>query len=116
MVDLHQTIKAALETIGLPVHYEMFLRSGLATPCISYMELTNFVERQTDITDISRLSYQIKVWDTSIQNVQNYAAQVDAIMRGLEFKRTSSAELHDTNSAMIQKVLVYSALAEEKFN
>lgn len=116
MVDLHPTIKAALEAIGLPVHYEMFLHSGLDTPCISYMELTNFVERQTDITDISRLSYQIKIWDTSMQNVQNYAARVDVIMRALDFKRTSSAELHDTNSAMIQKVLVYSALAEEKFN
>ena len=51
MIDYHPTLLKALKEIGLPVHYEMTLHSGLATPCISYMELTNYVSTQTDITD-----------------------------------------------------------------
>ena len=35
MIDYHSNLVSALKTIGIPVHYEMTLHSGLATPCVS---------------------------------------------------------------------------------
>ena len=42
MIDYHGDLVTALKTI-LPTYYEMTLHSGLATPCISYMEINNYV-------------------------------------------------------------------------
>lgn len=116
MIDFHQEIVKALETIELPVHYEMFLKSGTETPCISYLELTNFVETQSDITDITTIQYQIKIWDNSIGTIQRYAPEVDKVMRALGFKRVSAQELYDTGSSMIQKVFTYEAKALDFIN
>lgn len=69
MIDFHPTLRTALAAIGLPVHYEMVLHSGLGVPCLSYMELTNFVELQTDVTDVSRVAYQIKIWAPDIPTI-----------------------------------------------
>lgn len=113
MIDYHIELRNALKTIGIPVHYELSLHSGLKTPCISYMELTNFVQTSTDITDISTIQYQIKVWGTDIAQLQGYAKAIDTLLRPLGWQRNSAAELYDTNSAMIQKVLTYSATGLE---
>ena len=66
MVDFHANLVAALETI-LPTHYELFLHSGLTTPCISYMELTNNDEETGDTLGYSSISYQVKVWGNKIE-------------------------------------------------
>lgn len=113
MIDYHPTLIKALKEIGLPVHYEMTLHSGLATPCISYMELTNYVSTQTDITDISIIQYQVKVWANDISLIQKYAGLVDEKLRSLNWKRVSSNELYDNNSSMIQKVMTYEATSLE---
>ena len=42
MINYHKELVSALNTV-LPTHYEMTLHSGLETPCISYMELNNYV-------------------------------------------------------------------------
>lgn len=114
MTDNHQIIVSALNTV-LPTHYEMFLHSGLETPCISYMELTNFDYKTGDTCGYSMVSYQIKVWATDIALIQKYALEVDKVVRPLGFKRTSSAELFDENSSMIQKVMTYEGMALENF-
>ena len=115
MKDYHKEIVAALKTTGLPVHYELFLHSGLQTPCISYMEISNIDEMNGNTHGYSRISYQVKVWDNNIQVIQYHIQDVDRVMRGLGFKRTGSAELHDSNSTMIQKVNTYELLAYEKY-
>ena len=115
MIDLHSTIVSALKTIGLPVHYEMILHSGMETPCISYMELTNFVQDQSDVSDISVIQFQVKIWGTSIATLQSYVPLIDKAMRDINFKRTSAAELYDNNSSMIQKVFTYEKLAAEVY-
>lgn len=115
MIDLHTNIVAALKGLGLPVHYEMFLHSGLETPCISYLEISNIDELKGNTHGFSRVSYQVKVWGKDIGNIQNYAANVNGIMHELGFKRTSSAELHDTNSAMIQKVMTFEIIVYEEY-
>ena len=80
------------------------------------MELNNSIEEDGDSIGYSRIKYQIKVWANNIEIIQEYAPKVDKAMRALGFKRVASAELYDNNSAMIQKVLTYEALALEEFD
>lgn len=114
MIDYHKNLVAALNKI-LPTHYEMVLHSGLAIPCISYMEINNYVDSNGDTLGYSRITYQIKVWGNNIADLQKYALQIDAALRPLGWKRISSGELYDNNSTMIQKIMTYEALAYETF-
>lgn len=114
MNDYHINLVAALNTI-LPTHYELNLHSGLETPCISYQELNNYVEANGDTIGYSRLSYQVKVWGNDLKDLQHYSKVIDATLRPLGWKRTSSGELYDYNSTMKQKILTYEALALEEY-
>ena len=114
MIDLHSDMVKALSTI-LPTHYEMKLESGTATPCISYMEINNYVSSSGDTLGYSKVSYQVKVWAHSIAEIQKYALQIDRVLRPLGWVRISSGELYDNQSTMIQKILTYEALASETY-
>jgi len=100
MIDYHSNIVSALSNI-LPTHYEMALHSGLAVPCISYMELNNSSADTGDTIGYSHITYQIKVWGNNIGLLINYAKDIDNVLRTLGFKRISSNELYDNNSSMI---------------
>lgn len=114
MIDYHSNLVSALKTV-LPTYYEMALTSGTKTPCISYMETNNYSSNQGDTMGYSRIYYQIKIWANDIALIQKYALEVDAVLRPLGFTRTSSGELYDNNSAMIQKIMTYEALAHETY-
>jgi hypothetical protein len=114
MIDYHSNLVSALKTV-LPTYYEMALTSGTNTPCISYMETNNYSSNQGDTMGYSRIYYQIKIWANDIELIQKYALEVDAALRPLGFTRTSSGELYDNNSAMIQKIMTYEALAHETY-
>lgn len=114
MIDYHSNLVAALNTI-LPTHYELNLHSGLQTPCISYQERNNYVEENGDTLGYSRISYQVKVWGNDLAELQRYAQAIDALLRPLGWKRTSSGELYDHNSTMKQKILTYEAKACEVY-
>ena len=114
MIDYHKTLLNTLKAI-LPTHYEMTLHSGLKTPCLSFMELSNYVEDDGDSLGYSRIQYQIKIWANDIAIIQQYAPIVDKALRAIGFKRVGSVELYDNKSAMIQKVLTYEALALEEY-
>lgn len=115
MIDFHKELVAALNTI-LPTHYELTLTSNTKTPCISYQERNNSAVEQGDTLGYSRISYTVKVWGNDLAALQRYAATIDNVLRPIGFKRTSSGELYDYNSTMIQKILTYEALAKESFN
>lgn len=115
MIDYHKQLVSALKTIGIDVHYEMVLHSGLKTPCISYMELSNIATEEGDSLGYSRLQYQISIWANNISDIQKYALKIDLVLRPLGFKRVGCNEMYDTNSTMIQKILTYEALAYETF-
>lgn len=115
MIDYHSNLVSALQTIGIDVHYEMTLHSGLTTPCISYMELNNSMAETGDTLGYSNIQYQIKVWSNDIADLQKYALAIDNVLRPLGFKRTSSGELYDNNSTMIQKIMTYECLALEQW-
>ena len=115
MNNYHLTVITALKTVGLPVHYEMFLHSGLETPCISYLEISNIDELNGNTHGYSRIAYQVKLWGNDIEIIQNYIKPLDNAMRSLGFKRISCQELYDTNSAMMQKVMTYEVIAYEEY-
>lgn len=115
MIDYHSNLVSALDSI-LPTYYELVLHSGIATPCISYMELNNYVEANGDTLGYSGIAFQIKVWGNDIQTLQKYAQQIDDTLRPLGWRRTSVSELYDTRSTMIQKIMKYEAIGLENFN
>ena len=115
MLNYHSTLVGELKKI-LPTHYEMALHQGLETPCISYMEGNNYDFLTGDTLGYSSLNYVIKVWGTNVGELQKYALEIDKALKPLGWKRVSSTELHDKNSAMVQKVMTYEALALELFN
>ena len=114
MINYHKSLVAALKTV-LPTHYELRLKKGTVTPCISYMELTNIDDLTGETLGYSRIKYQVKVWGNDIGALQEYALQIDSVLRPLGWRRTGSGELHDTESTMIQKILTYEALASEDY-
>lgn len=114
MIDYHSKLVSALKTV-LPTHYEMALTSKTKVPCISYMELNNYVDVSGDTLGYSRLRYQVKVWGHDISELQKYALLIDKVLRPLGFTRVASGELYDNNSTMIQKILTYEALASENY-
>ena len=114
MINYHSELVSALNNV-LPTHYEMTLTSNTKTPCISYMEINNYVSEYGDTLGYSRITYQVKVWATDIATIQEYALKVDHALRPLGFKRISSGELYDNQSAMIQKIITYECLAQENY-
>lgn len=114
MIDYHNSLVSALKTV-LPAHYEMTLTSKTETPCISYMEMNNYVSSLGDTIGYSRITYQVKVWATDIALIQRYALEIDEVLRPLGFKRVASGELYDNASSMIQKIMTYEALALENY-
>lgn len=114
MINFHKDIVKTLSKI-LPTHYEMILHSGLKTPCISYMELSNASRETGDTLGYSNIQYQIKVWSDRVEDLQNYSIQIDDVLRPLGWRRVGSNELFDRESTMMQKILTYEANALEKF-
>ena len=115
MIDYDAELVSALKTV-LPTHYELALTSKTSTPCISYQERNNADEETGDTLGYSRISYTIKVWGNEIKLIKQYAKQIDAVLRPLGFKRTSSNPLHDKQSTMIQQIMTYECKALEEFN
>lgn len=114
MIDYHADLVSALKTV-LPTHYEMALTAKTKTPCISYMEMNNYDLAIGETIEYSSLSYQIKVWANDVRLIQQYAKQIDRVLKPLGWKRISSGELYDNNSTMIQKIMTYEALGLEQF-
>ena len=115
MIDYHKELVSALKSV-LPVHYEMTLTKGTATPCITYTEINNYVERNGDTLVYGRVTFQVKVWANNMSDIQKYSLQIDDVLRPLGFTRTNSNELCDFNSTMIQKVMTFHGLYIEQFN
>lgn len=115
MIDYSKELVSALNTV-LPTNYELALTSKTETPCISWQERNNYVSVNGDTLGYSYVSFTVKVWAHSIAEIMRYAKEVDDVLRPIGFKRTSSNELYDINSTMIQKIMTYEALGLEDFN
>lgn len=114
MINYHSELVSTLNSI-LPTHYELVLHRGLATPCISYMEIDNHENEVGDTLGYSSITYQIKIWGNRLDEIQEYALQIDKALRPLGFKRISCRELYDRESTMIQKIMNFEAKGLEEF-
>ena len=118
MIDCRKELVSALNTV-LPTHYEMTLTAKTKTPCISWMEIGNvpITEPTGENTTqcYSRLNYSLKVWGHSIGDLNDYAIEIAKVLRPLGYRVSSSGELYDNNSTMIQKILNAEAIALEEF-
>ena len=115
MLDYNKELVSTLNTI-LPTYHELTLHSGIKTPCISYQETNNYATDEGDTLGYSRITFQIKLWGIDLALLMRYAQEIDTKLRPLGFIRTSSGELYDRNSSMIQKIMTYEATALETFN
>ena len=118
MIDYGKELVSALETV-LPTHYEMTLTANTETPCISWMEIGNVpiteIIGENTTQGYSRLNYSLKVWGRSIGELNKYAVEIAKALRPLGFTVSSSGELYDNHSTMIQKILNAEAIASEEF-
>lgn len=114
MIDYNKEVISALNTV-LPTHHELALIGKEQTPCISYQERNNYDADTGNTLGYSYISYTIKVWSTSIADLQRYSLEIDKVLRPIGFKRISSGELADRNSLMKQKILTYEALGLENY-
>lgn len=116
MIDYNKDLVSALETV-LPTYHELALTSTpkKEIPCISYQERNNYVQANGDTLGYSVLVFTVKVWAHTPADIMKYSLEVDAALRPIGFKRTSSNELYDRNSTMIQKIMTYEALGLEDF-
>ena len=114
MIDYCKEFVSACETV-LPTHYELALTSKTQTPCISWQERNNYVSDTGNTRGYSIISFTVKVWANNIADIMKNAVELDKALRAIGFKRTSTTELYDTNSTMIQKIMTYEALALEEY-
>lgn len=114
MINYHETMVEELNKI-LPTYYEMILHKGIKTPCISYMELDNSDDATGDTIGYSNIIYQVKVWSNKLDELQRYALEIDRALRLLGFSRSSSSEIYDNQSTMIQKVMTFNKLMKEEY-
>lgn len=61
MLDYSPTLKSELDTLGLPVHYELFINKDTEIPCISYQEGNNITHKDGDTLGYSQITYRVKV-------------------------------------------------------
>jgi hypothetical protein len=61
MLDYSPELVSELKTLGLPIHYELFLTQDTELPCISYQEGYNKSFKEGDTLRFSQVEYKIKV-------------------------------------------------------
>lgn len=115
MIDYDAYLVAALNKV-LPTHYELIITGNEKTPCITWQERNNYDDLTGDTFGYSRLSYTIKVWSPVVADLKKYALMIDVVLRPLGFRRTSTQQLGDPNSTMVQQIMTYEALASEQYN
>lgn len=113
MIDFKTELKAQLETVGLPVYYELFCDSSTTTPCITYIENNNASYIEGNTIGYSTLSFYVKLWGNDLAVLSPFAQKIDNVMRGLGFKRVSYNEL--SYNTQLQMIFRYEALAVENY-
>lgn len=114
MINYGSTLKKELRSLGLPVYYELFLTQDTEIPCISYMLADDMSVAVGDTLAYSNVSFYIKVWSSSVEDLSLYAGKIDDKMRELGFRRNGATELWLDGIGQIQ--LRYTGLAQEYFD
>lgn len=113
MLDYKPTLVSELKTLGLPVHYELFLKQDTEVPCISYQEGNNITHKDGDTLGYSYITYRIKIWSKRVSEIAQYSQEIDSLMRELGFERVSTSELWVDGIG--QNLLTYRGLGLETY-
>lgn len=80
-----------------------------AEPYITFFELTNFGSLYTDDEEAaSEIHVQVDIWSKG--NTGPIANEVDKTMKSIGFRRTSSADLYESDTRTYHKVLRYKTI------
>lgn len=112
MIDYKPTLVSQLETLGLPVQYELFVDSSTTTPCITYMEIDNHVYTEADNLRYGYVTFRIKLWGDDLSVLSPKRSQIDDLMFSLGFTRTSYNELWMDNQ--VSMIMDYQGISKEK--
>lgn len=113
MIDYKPELVSELKTLGLPVHYELFLTQDTELPCISYQEGNNITHKDGDTLGYSYITFRVKIWSKRVSEISDYSLQIDELMRGLGFDRISTSELWVDGIG--QNLLTYRGLGKELY-
>ena len=112
MLDVKKQLVSTLSVI-LPTYYELIVDSSIKLPCITYIEMDNSDDLTGDTLGYSDITFNVKVWGNSVDDIMVYAPQVDTAMRNLGYSRIASNEL--ILGTQICKILTYQGLGLEQF-
>ena len=112
MIDYKPTLIQQLETLGLPVYYELVVDSTATTPCFTYMEQSDTTYTEADNLRYSHKTFRIKLWGLDLNVLSPYTVKLDSLMFALGFTRTNYNELWYND--MICMMFDYRGLVYEK--
>ena len=111
MISYKETLKAQLDTLGLPVLYELMVDSDTTTPCITYMEQSDTAHYEADNLRYSYKTFRIKLWGDDLAVLTPYSLELDKLMFALGFTRINYNELWYNEK--ICMIFDYRGLAKE---
>ena len=114
MIDTKQEFVAALQSTGYDVYYEAFYQP-VNRPCITYKEVDNFENQKGDTLKYSKVSYQIKLYVKSVQEMDTASSAIDEALDEIGYDRYFTLEDVDNNDYLV-KVFRYEADVREYLN
>lgn len=112
MIITKDTVAEALSEV-LHTEWEMSVDSDSDLPIITYRQSNDYDYVTGSTKGHSRISYLIKIWAYTVDEIETYSALVDSKMRSIGFKRDSINET--VSDGVICKLMNYTALTYEYF-
>jgi hypothetical protein len=111
MIDYKPNLVDELKTLGLPVHYELFMTKEEELPCIAYFEQSNISDKEGDTLRYSDITFTIRVYAKTVKEIAQYSIEVDDLMRDLGFVRINTNQIWLDNIG--QFIMTYRGKGQE---
>lgn len=114
MIDYKPDFVKLLQPIGLPVLYELFANDKTPIPCLTYSERYNNILTAGDTIDYSNISFRVKLWGNSLEELAKYKEALDRTLKSAGFTRANYNEL--SVGSQIVEIFDYTAIGYENLN
>lgn len=111
MINYKPTLRTNLLTLGYEVYYNDFAATVPTFPCVSYNEINNSAQIDSDSIRWSNVEFQIKIWCSTIEQGTPIGQALDTLMTNNGFTRTAYIE---QNGEVKQLIFRYVGLAYEE--
>lgn len=74
--------------------YDSFVEEE-QTPCVSYLEIANISTADGNTVRYSRITFQVRIWDTAVGVVEDLAETIDDTLVSNGFSRVYATDLKD---------------------